>query len=125
MILNKKILMLLFVIGCLMCPITSLACETNSKSCCKKNIENTSKKQSCCNISVEKKAKSKGCAKKCQSVWCCCVSNWITICSAISTFEFVNKAVYGTKIKIFFWDQVALHTGYAKMWLMPKINYNV
>ncbi|QIH40177.1 hypothetical protein G7A72_15770 [Flavobacterium sp. Sr18] len=120
---KKFHILLIVVLGFLLMPTVTFACENNSeKQSCKKEISSKTDKKDCCEgDSHSKNRNNKGCGGKCSHSKCGCASSCNSFVS-INELKF-NKDIFNffSEKQNFYNYETSISSGFNSLWLIPKI----
>ena len=120
---KKFHILLIVVLGFLLMPSITFACENNSAkhSSWKETTSKTDKDDCCKDDNHSKTKKHEGCGGKCSHSKCGCVSSCITSVS-INELNF-NKNIFNffSEKQNFYNYETSISSGFNSLWLIPKI----
>ncbi|MFV8360989.1 hypothetical protein [Flavobacterium sp. LS1P3] len=120
---KKFHILLIVVVGLLLMPAVTFACENNSsKHSSSKETSSKIDKDDCCKDNSHSKTKNdKGCGGKCSHSKCGCASSCKTSVS-INELNF-NKNIFNffSEKQNFYNYETSISSGFNSLWLIPKI----
>ncbi|RTY67139.1 hypothetical protein [Flavobacterium sp. LB2P53] len=120
---KKFHILLIVVLGFLLMPAVTFACENNSsKHSSSKETSSKMDKEDCCKDNSHSKTKNdQGCGGKCSHSKCGCASS-------CNTSVFINELNFNKNIFNFFSEkqnfynyETSISSGFNSLWLIPKI----
>lgn len=115
---TKMHLILLVMLGFLLTPEISYACDSKKSS----NKEVSSKERNCC-ADHDKSKNSQDCNGKCGDKSCGCASGCIAGATVLQSIDFPTVTIPAYYFKAnFHYPQNLISSGFNSLWLIPKIS---